>query len=180
MFLLPILHRLPQLFQLLSMTCIYLAIKLHSPKKMDVHFIASLGKGLITAQHMEAAELSILKSLEWHLFPPTPVAFVENIFPLLALPPDDNAADAMEFARFLIELSVCAYPLAHVRPSSIALAAVLYSLEVCGQVTDTEGTTAAVLRKLVHGTVARDTVGPEVEACGCMLRRLYQLTARHT
>ena len=82
-------------------------------------------------------------------------------------------ADALEFSRFLAELSVCAYPFACARPSSVALAAVLYSLEAYGLTFwegGSDGTTA--LRELVRGTYA---AAPEVETCGGMLRRLYQL-----
>ena len=43
------------------MTCIYLAIKIHSPTKVDMESILSTGHGLITAQHIEAMELSIMK-----------------------------------------------------------------------------------------------------------------------
>ena len=165
-----------QVFQLVSMTCIHLAIKLHSPKKMSMQLIVSMGNGLVTTQHMEATELSIMKCLKWHLFPPTAMAFLRNLFPLLALPSDD-AAKALDFARYLVELSVCAYPLASVRPSSVALAAVRYSLEVCGCGTDVKGgrTTAAALQGMVHGPAAPDGAGLEAETCGRMLQRLHRL-----
>lgn len=167
-----------ELFQLVSMVCIYLAIKIHSPKKISIDSIVSTGNGLITAQHIEAMELSIMKCLNWHLFPPTANAFIENVFPILApLSGDDDGrkavADALEFSRFLAELSVCAYPFACARPSSVALAAVLYSLEVCEMpLREGEEDRVAALHQLVQGTEA---CAPEVEACGRLLRRVYQL-----
>lgn len=162
------------------MTCIYLATKIHSPTKVDMESILSTGHGLITAQHIEAMELSIMKCLDWHLFPPTAIAFIENIFPLL-VPLSDNddddtrkaAADALAFSRFLAELSVCAYPFVFFPPSSLALAAVFFSLEAHGQPLPEDGAHgAAALRELVRGT---DEVASEVEACRRLLRRVYQL-----
>jgi hypothetical protein len=57
----------------------------------------------------------------------------------------------------------------------VALAAVLYSLEVCGQVPEKEWKTVAALRTLVHWSAGRDASGPELEACGDMLRRLHRI-----
>mmetsp|Transcript_7015 Transcript_7015/g.12288 ORF Transcript_7015/g.12288 Transcript_7015/m.12288 type:complete len:202 (-) Transcript_7015:348-953(-) len=73
-----------ELFQLVAMTSIYLAIKINSPKKMTPRSIASAVNGLISAKHIEEMELSIMKCLSWHLYPPTSVAFIENFFPLIS------------------------------------------------------------------------------------------------
>ena len=164
--------RHPQLFQLVAMASIYLAIKIHSPKKVTVHSIASTGNGLITARHIEAMELSIMKCLDWHLFPPTAAAYIENLFPLL--PNEDQtpktAADALEFARFLAELSVCAYPFVSAKPSSVALAAMLYSFEYYGH---PKGARAAL--QTLARDASLDLSEPEIEACGRLLRRVYRL-----
>ena len=88
-----------------------------------MHVISRKCNGLITVRHIKAMELSIMKSLRWFLSPPTAVAFIENLFPLI-LNTDivcggggggDSSASAkavqsLEFAIFLTELSVCAYP----------------------------------------------------------------------
>ena len=165
------------------MTSIYLAIKIHSPKKVPMHVISRKCNGLITVRHIKAMELSIMKSLRWFLSPPTAVAFIENLFPLI-LNTDivcggggggDSSASAkavqsLEFAIFLTELSVCAYPFVPIRPSSIAIAAILYSMEIFGHA---EGSTEAFQVLLRDKTLALVVDALEVKAAGKLLCEMY-------
>ena len=186
---LPLVVIIIQLFQLVAMSSIYLAIKIHSPKKVTMRSIASTGNGLITVKHIEAMELSIIETLNWHLFPPTCVSFIENFYPLLSSSTststtssdhdlyhsssynnDMRLVDSLEFSRFLAELSVCAYPFVSVKPSSIAIAAILYSMEYFGLPDQ--------LRYAFQSDVSDaslDVNSPEVAACGKLLRRVYTL-----
>ena len=60
----------PQLFQLAAMASIYLAIKVHSKKKVSISSIASTGNGIITVDQIEAMEYSIMNDcLDWHINP---------------------------------------------------------------------------------------------------------------
>ena len=181
------------------MSSIYLAIKIHSTKKVTIQSIASTGNGSIATKHIEAMELSIMKSLNWHLFPPTSVAFIENILPLILstsseeeckegctikghaspLSPQElnetgtnttQYTESLEFSRFLAELSVCAYPFVSVKPSSIALAAVLYSFELCGL----DSSVRESLYSLANDELGLDLDSSEVVSCGALLRRVYQ------
>ncbi len=165
-----------ELFQLVAMASIYLAIKIHSPKKIAIRSIVITGNGLITAENIKAMELSIMKRLEWHLFPPTSAGFIDNFFPLIAdgngmeMADPSNANDSLEFARFLTELSACAYPFVSAKPSSIALAAMLYALDYFGILETTE----EPLRKLASG-LDLDANSEEVKTCGTLLRRMHLL-----
>ncbi len=125
-----------------AMASIYLVNKIHSPNKVTIDSISSTGNGLITAKHIEAMELSIMQGLQWHLFQSTSATFIENLYPLLAPHLDycgSNMADSLVFVRFLTELSVCEYPFMSAKPSSIIIAAVLYSLEYFGSSTQVRG-----------------------------------------
>lgn len=188
------LSRHHQLFQLVAMSSIYLAIKIHSPKKVTMRSIASTGNGLITVKHIEAMELSIIETLNWHLFPPTCVSFIENFYPLLVSSTnttssstsssddnnmyhpsssyhnDERLVDALEFSRFLAELSVCAYPFVSVKPSSIAIAAILYSMEYFGLPEDLR-----CAFQMYAADASLDVNSTEVGACGKLLRRVYTL-----
>lgn len=148
--------------------------------------IASTGNGLITVKHIEAMELSIIEALNWHLFPPTCVSFIENFYPILLsslrseqYPSSSSSSsgkhdmrlgESLEFSRFLAELSVCAYPFVSVKPSSIAIAAILYSMEYCGLPNNLR-----VAFQLSAADASLDVNTPEVEACGKLLRRVYTL-----
>lgn len=155
------------------MTSIYLAIKIHSPKKVAINAIANAGSGLITARHIEAMEMSIMKCLDWHLLPPTPVAYVDNFFPILSASCSGDFAkvvDSFEFSRFLAELSVCEYPFLCAKPSSIAIAAILQSLDHFDFPSEA--------REAFQASVAEaslDEKAPEVKVCAKLLRHVYKL-----
>lgn len=178
-----------QVFQLVAMASLYLAIKLHSTKKISIRAIASTGNGTVTVGHIEAMELSIMRRLDWHLFPPTSVSFIENFYPLIHEGDHDGGRrrghchyfagsgrglieDSLEFSRFLAELSVCSYPSVSAHPSSIAIAAILLSFEYFGVPHETRD----AFRRSVAGLgmdVYADS--PEVDACDGLLRRVYAL-----
>ncbi|KAL3811084.1 hypothetical protein ACHAXA_008061 [Cyclostephanos tholiformis] len=183
-----------EVFQLTAMASLYLAIKLHSPRKVSIRAIASTGNGAITIWHIEAMELSIMRRLDWHLFPPTSVAFIENFYPLIVSPPqrddynvDDDVVviedrgsrswrgaieDSLEFSRFLAELSVCSYPCVVMCPSSIAIASILLSFEYFGVPVETRDKFLSSVEGLA---MSIDADSPEVEACVGLLRRMYAL-----
>ena len=103
--------------------------------------IASMCKGEVTVSQIETMELQIMKDLQWFLFPPTPMNFIDNLYPLLnaslsseittssstsrkrSRQEDDmdrDLQDSLDLSTFLVELSVCAYPFIMAKPSSIA------------------------------------------------------------
>ena len=212
---------LPFLFQVVATTSLYLAIKIHSPKKkVHITAICRSSNGRITKTNIEEMEISILSSLRWCLSPPTPVSFLDNIFPLimhvdmeyngysdnnnergdnndnnslsqqqmlLVLLDPRIAMQLLEFATFLIELSICAYPLVPLRSSSIAIAAIMYSIEVhCCQTdvnTAEEGYDWNVLSEALH-TLLHDTTlnlvvaedASEIRMAGKLLREVYLLS----
>ena len=133
-------------FQLLSVTSLFLATKLHGDFtvgkhgrkiKLHVNMFADLTGGRFSASDIEASELAILFDLDWLTHPPTTIKFVHSFIKLI---PDRTTAgrllvhpralvELFEIARFLTELSACAgYISINFRPSVIAFAAVLCAL----------------------------------------------------
>ena len=196
---------LPFLFQVVAITSIYLAIKIHSPKKVHIAVICQSSNGRITKTNIEEMEISIMSSLRWCLYPPTPVSFLDNIFPLIMnvdieYTDSDNgrgdtidnslshhllvdprvAVQLLEFARFLIELSVCAYPFVPIRSSSIAIAAIMYSIEVhlCHNDDDDWILLREALHTLLHDTTLNlvTEYASEIRMAGKLLREVYLLS----
>lgn len=195
---------LPFLFQVVATTSIYLAIKIHSPKKVHIAVICPSSNGRITKTNIEEMEISIMSSLRWCLYPPTPVSFLDNIFPLIMNVDiehhdsdergDNNdttlshhllvdpriAVQLLEFARFLIELSVCAYPFVPIRSSSIAIAAIMYSIEVhlCHNDDDDWILLREALHTLLHDTTLNlvTEYASEIRMAGKLLREVYLLS----
>jgi len=185
----------PQLFQLAAMASIYLAIKVHSKKKVSISSIASTGNGIITVEQIEAMEYSIMNDcLNWHMNPPTVVNYIENFYPLIAtlvidccgnantgvrqqdaysLHVQQAIEDSLELSRFLAELSVCVYPFIKAKPSSIAFAAIMYSFDHFNVPQDVRTSFGKMCREYISSSLQVNS--REVETCGALLKRVYVL-----
>ena len=120
------------LFQLLAMTCLYIAIKLNEYKhllipgsKSSMDTILQLSRGFFTLEEMEKMEYEVLQRLQWYVHPPTSQIFMKHFLFFLSV--EEN--ELHDLAQFMIELSVMDYYFVSYRPSEIALAALLNSME---------------------------------------------------
>lgn len=130
-------------FQLVAVTTLYLAIKLHgetdaregAPRKLRINAFVELSRGLFSVETIEATERSILATLEWRVNPPTAVAFIVSLLRLLPEtfkhPGHGSVASPIfEMARYLTELSVCVSSFSfQFKSSEIAYAAILCSID---------------------------------------------------
>ena len=131
-------------FQLLSLTCLYLAIKLNEIKvlkipesKSTMDTLHQLSRGYFTLKDMEDMECDILQRLQWHVHPPTSQQFLKTMLFLMMgqqQEGDDNNADSFSqelygLANFQVELSVLDYYFASYKLSEIATASVLNALD---------------------------------------------------
>lgn len=120
------------LFQLLAMTCLYLSIKLNEYKhllipgsKSSMDTILQLSRGFFTLEEMEKMEYEVLQRLQWFVHPPTSQIFMKHFLFFLSV--EEN--ELHDLAQFMIELSVMDYFFVSYRPSEIALAALLNSMD---------------------------------------------------
>ena len=122
-----------RIFQLATMTALYLAIKLFEPGKLKMSSLIDLSRGYFQAEHIVTMEDSMLQSLKWYVHPPTSFAFCRDLMRLVSGDITPRARhDVTELARFLTELSVCDYWFVTKKPSSVALAAIINALELQG------------------------------------------------
>ncbi|KAL7535812.1 hypothetical protein ACHAXR_006749 [Thalassiosira sp. AJA248-18] len=118
------------MFQLVAMTSLYLAVKLHSTRKISVYSISSLSKGHFRVDQILKCEICIIKSLRWHLNPPTPSIYLNVASPLIdASGNAHTSCEISELARYLLELSVCDGFFSDKKQSSIAYAAIIVAME---------------------------------------------------
>jgi len=124
-----------KVFQLAAMTSLYLAIKLNEPRTLKMSSLVELSRGYFTADHIAAMEEAVLRALEWRMHPPTPLAFVRHLLSMLRPGTLINGVwhDVMEMSRFLTELSVCDYFFVNHKPSTVAMAAIINSIESIGE-----------------------------------------------
>ena len=117
-------------YQLVAMTTLYMAIKLHEPLEMETSLLADLSRGCYNEVEITTMEQSILDALHWRIQGPTPLCFVQHF---LALLPDtvhpEIATAIMDYARFQTELATSDYSLVSSQQSHVALAAILNAVE---------------------------------------------------
>ena len=117
-------------YQLVAMTTLYMAIKLHEPLEMETSLLADLSRGAYTELEITLMEQSILDALNWRIQGPTILSFVQHFLALLPNSVNPSVSTAiMDYARFQTELSTPCYGLVTVPQSELALAAILNAVE---------------------------------------------------
>ena len=110
-------------FQLLSMTSLYLAVKLHgSGEKLGIETLMDMSRGYFAMEDFEDAELDMLEALEWRLSPPTADCFLMEFHTLY---PTGISSEWMSSCQELLELSVADAYFVPRKDSQLALAAML-------------------------------------------------------
>ena len=123
-------------FQLLAISTLFLACKLHSndngnysrpqQRLIGASTLAKLSRGNFVAGKVEATEMLILSHLGWRVHPPTALDFVKHL--CLLLPQDactpQERVQLAEKSNFLVELSVMHGAFVGYKRSTIALAAI--------------------------------------------------------
>jgi len=78
-----VLTSLPE-YRLATMSCLYVTAKLHDPNvSVSSEAMSAFSQGTFSAKQVEAMEMDILKSLNWHVHPPTVLEFVREFLLLL-------------------------------------------------------------------------------------------------
>jgi hypothetical protein len=117
-------------YQLVAMTCLYIAIKLHEPLEMETSLLADLSRGCYTEMEFANMERKILEAVEWRVSGPTPLAFVLHF---LAFLPDTLTAGVEEaiwdYARYQTELAIGDHSFVKLKPSVVGMAALLNAME---------------------------------------------------
>lgn len=117
-------------YQLAAMTALYIAIKLHEPLEMETSLLADLSRGCYTEMEFVGMEQTILSALAFRVNGPTALGFVQYY---MALIPENVhptvAALIMDYARYQTELAVSEQSFVAIKPSEVALAAVLNAME---------------------------------------------------
>lgn len=134
-------------FQLIAVTCLYIAIKLHgecdsftSPRlKLKIHSFVELSRGYFPVQVIEAMERNVLESLNWRVNPPTAMRYIHSYLHLCpkwsvldhATPHNTVFGGIYDLSRYLAELSVCSSLFAfQYKPSQVAYACIISAIEV--------------------------------------------------
>ncbi len=111
---------------LISLTTLYIAIKVHEKKKIKLCTLSELSRGRFEPTEIEEMEMKIVQNLAWLLHPPTPIDFISHVLrflpPCVSMPARHGV---FEVARYMVELSICDPFFVDVHASTIAFAAIL-------------------------------------------------------
>lgn len=126
------------MFQLVVMTSIYTAAKIHEPTALDPESVAMLSRGKFLRHEIEKMECKMLAGLRWLVNPPTATGFATQYLALISehVIDSETRKRVLELAKYQIGLSLSEYELCLCRSSSVALAAVLNSLDSIVDVSD--------------------------------------------
>lgn len=120
-------------FQLASITCLYMAIKIHEPTVLSVESVMTLTRGAYTSDQIEAMERLILGSIKWLMNPSTPHIFLPYLCEL-AVTMDSRLSlkTVQELAVLQIENTMNDYETGLIPSSTLALASVFNAIDSMG------------------------------------------------
>lgn len=117
-------------YQLVAMTCLYIAIKLHEPLEMETSLLADLSRGCYTEMEFANMEQDILEAIDWRVSGPTPLAFVLHYLAFLPeIVPSSVVEAIFDYARYQTELGIADHCFVKSKPSVVGMAALLNALE---------------------------------------------------
>ena len=117
-----------------SITCLYIALKVHNHKTVETRTIANLSNGEITVNDILWMECMILESLSFDLCPPICCSFIRSFYAFLPSGAQNaTGQDLIQRASFLAELSVMEISFRTLHQSSIAFAAISTALDTMDQ-----------------------------------------------
>jgi Cyclin, N-terminal domain/Cyclin, C-terminal domain len=122
-----------EMYQLLCIVSLYLAIKVHESSSLTPKVFVNIGHGNYTVEQIEKMERLLLSTIDWRVNPPTSLCFVRLFLDLMCHDLDLNTrASAYVLARTQTERAVGDYKMLTVPPSQIAYASVVNALEALG------------------------------------------------
>jgi hypothetical protein len=117
-------------FQLASITCLYMSVKLNETVGVSLDMMVQVSHGTFTVQQFEAMERIILQATKWHINPPTPMQMGYLLARWLSCQdlrlPFDTLLDLINTQ---VKTALLDYGLVTVPPSLVAAAALFNAVE---------------------------------------------------
>jgi lipoyl(octanoyl) transferase len=177
-------------FQLIAVTSVYMAIKLHGAhethdgprRRLRIDAFVELSRGHFEAGAIECMERSILSTLNWRVNPPTLLRFISNLLELLpewsplqhAVSYRDAFGEIYDYARYFSELSVCVPKFSFTLSSSeIAFSAILCAIEALQATRTVPDFVCSEFLENVAEATGLQADEPQILSARKMLRELY-------
>lgn len=154
----------PCKYQLVAMTALYTAAKIHAPEALDPKLVSNLSRGTYTAEEIESQERMLLASLQWKVNPPTPHSFVRQFFELIQPAMSIHECEtALRFSLKQIDSYMCKHFCSSViRPSVVAYCAFMNALGYLSIMSSTEKEVAFGLGYNIAHLINLDLLSDEI------------------
>ncbi|GKY90938.1 hypothetical protein MPSEU_000066600 [Mayamaea pseudoterrestris] len=143
-------------FQLFSMTCLYLVIKLNEPypRKIGIESLVNMSRGFYSETDVSLTELDLLKGLDYRVNPPTSASHVKLL--LQVFPKELQSTRLQNTALTLTELAMTAGTMIGCRESLVGLASVVYAARM-------DGVAESRLQKFMASVAAAVPIGSNAD-----------------
>lgn len=119
-----------QEFQLVSMTALYVAVKVNeSGERLCMETLIDMSRGYFSTEDFEEAEMDMVDSLQWRLSPPTANCFMVELWKHYH---NEVPEEWVSLCEEILEMSVADAYFVPRKKSQLAVAAILLSGEKCG------------------------------------------------
>ena len=174
-------------YQLLCMSTLYTAVKIREPLEMDAELVAELSRGTYAAADISWMEQQLLQILGWRLAGPTGLDFCQHLIELALKHGNGNGKNTDRIAETMVDLCRCQTELATadyrfvtLKPSMVAVSAILNAIEALG-----DAVVAPTERLVVMETIRRatriDLSARAIRACrSALLQGLVGVDAEST
>ena len=164
-------------YQLAAMTSLYICLKIHESTPVEASLLAEISEGCYITEDILDMERCMLEALEWRVNGPTPQEFVSNILGLATTEIVEHDLDTLgsllDVSLFQCELAAIDYDLSMCKPSIIALASVLNSLDGMMDAEEASTDECTFLVRVCH-VIAGNVYMSEVELAQARLRRMVR------
>ena len=119
------------LYQLVAVTALYTAVKIHEVQSIDLQSLSNVSKGIYSLKQIEEVEREIVDALQWRMNPPTAMSFVRGLVELI---PYHSKASAkvkesiLKLVRVQTEYAVFDQELIHCKMSTIGYCSLINAL----------------------------------------------------
>ena len=165
-------HVTDKIYTFAAMTALHIGIKLHCQYKISLKRLLQLCGGSFTVDEVESMEIKMLDALSWRVNPPTSVAFCGELIDSSFTETAPNVLEDLQaLANYFTELAVLDYFFVERKPSSIAVAAIMYAMELTFKRVDPRD------KDCFFSTVSRvdiDVSDREVDQCLERMRSMYK------
>eukprot|EP00553_Chaetoceros_curvisetus_P014672 CAMPEP_0204643684 /NCGR_PEP_ID=MMETSP0718-20130828/897_1 /ASSEMBLY_ACC=CAM_ASM_000674 /TAXON_ID=230516 /ORGANISM="Chaetoceros curvisetus" /LENGTH=299 /DNA_ID=CAMNT_0051664987 /DNA_START=1498 /DNA_END=2397 /DNA_ORIENTATION=- len=121
-------------YQLLALTSLYTAIKLHENNRAgSLDFFSKLSSKRFSPREIEAMEKKLLNDLDWLMNPPTPQSFVSNFMDLLTATISDEEvrcalSNIYEVTNYVVEVALLRSSVQYENASTLAFASLIVAM----------------------------------------------------